>query len=151
MPRKSGPTVTARLVWFIDGEPKFEEPGPNRDAAEQVVAEMRKVKAMKAGDEALVMAFVQLAEAVDKAPADARLWAQYRDAATWCREVAREAGAARDQAKDWTEVVGASKVRNTAKPRARKPRASGGRGQSAVGQGPDAVPAARVGRSARAR
>lgn len=151
MPRKSGPDIRGRFVWFVDGEPKIEaeDRGPNRDAAEVVVAKMRAAKAVKGGDEALVMAFVLLGEAVDHAPTDARLWAQYRDAAMWARGVLREAGTASDEATDWTKAVGASTVRHAAQPRARKPRASGGRGVAADGQRPDAVPAARVGRRPR--
>lgn len=152
MPRKQQerPQRTARFVWFVDGEPEitFAKWGPNRDAAELVVARMESDGAIRKGDEALVMAFLMLADAIDHAPTDARLWGQYRDAESAMRVKAREA-APPDAEEDWTSSVGAATVRNTKASRPRKPRAPGGRGVAPAGQGADAVPAARVGRRAR--
>ena len=137
------------MVWFVDGEPQFDRkmPGPNRVAAELVVAKLTADGVLVAGDEAVSTAFVVLAESVDASPMDARLWAQYRDAAAVLRSMSKEKAPADDD--DWTTAVGATPVRDTPKPRARKPRASGGRGGTPAGKAADAVPAARVGRGSR--
>lgn len=86
MPRKEGPR--ARLCWFhpdggVDHSPAD---GPNRRAAEAVVATLGELVADS--DTALVTAFVMLAEAVDSDPTNAALWAQYRAAEASVREVA---------------------------------------------------------------
>lgn len=150
MPRKRKQVErVARIIWFVDGEPALDRVGhgPNREAAELVVAKLLADKVIGAGDEALSTAFVMLAESVDATPTDARLWGQYRDASAVMRALAKEKAPADDD--DWTSALGSTQVRNTPKPRARKPRASGGRGVAKAGQGPNAVPAARVGRGAR--
>ena len=153
MPRKQQerPQRVARFVWFVDGEPEitFAKWGPNRDAAELVVALMESDGAIKRADVALVTAFLMLADAIDHAPTDARLWAQYRDAESAMRVKAREA-APPDAEEDWTSSVGATPVRDTPETKPRKPRAAGGRGGAKAGKAADAVPAARVGRRARA-
>jgi hypothetical protein len=85
MPRKDGPI--ARLGWMDDaGEFSVERPGPNRLAADDVIAA---VSAQFADvDGALLVGFVMLAEAVDADPTNAALWGQYRAAETVIREAA---------------------------------------------------------------
>lgn len=136
-------------MWFVDGEPQFDRrlPGPNREAADVVVAKLRADGALVDGDEAMTTAFVMLAEAVDASPTDARLWGQYRDAVAGLRLVAKEKAPTDDD--DWTSALGATPVRDTPEPKPRKPRAAGGRGGAKAGKAADAVPAARVGRRAR--
>ena len=149
MPRKQPDVIVARVVWFVNGvqQPGEGALGPNRSAAEQVVKRLRERRIVVAGHEALTTLFLMLAEAVDAAPTDARLWGQYRDAELALRALAREKAPDED---DWTETVGATQVRHAARPKPRQPRASGGRGVAKAGNGPDAAPAARVGRRPRA-
>lgn len=155
MPRKSSrvPVLVARVVWFADGEPQLDRiaVGPNRTAAESVVAQMRTKERLKPRDEAIAMSVVMLAEAVDASPADARLWGQYLNAVSILRDLEKEAAPEDDGEQDWTKAVGATEVRDAPKPRPRKPRAPSGGRKPAARAGTDAAPAARVGRSARAR
>lgn len=84
MPRKDGPI--ARLGWLVDGEFEVSAAGPNRAAADAVVAA---VSAQFADvDGALLVSFVMLGEAVDADPTNAALWGQYRAAETVIREAA---------------------------------------------------------------
>ena len=76
MPRAETPR--ARLGWVLDGEWSFDAAGPNRTAADAVVAATSDQFA--ATDGALVTAFVMLADAVDADPTNAALWGQYRAA-----------------------------------------------------------------------
>lgn len=82
MARKDGPI--ARLGWFLDGEFEVAAVGPNRRAADEVVAAAGGV--LVDGDGARLMAFLMLAEAVDSDPTNASLWAQYRAAEADIRE-----------------------------------------------------------------
>lgn len=85
MPRKDGPI--ARLGWLgDDGEFSLEAVGPNRRAADAVIAAV----SAEFGDVdgALLTGFVMLAEAVDADPTNAALWGQYRAAETVIREAA---------------------------------------------------------------
>jgi hypothetical protein len=84
MSRKDGPV--ARLGWLADGEFDVSTPGPNRMAADAVIAAV----AAEFGDVdgALLTGFVMLAEAVDADPTNAALWGQYRAAETVIREAA---------------------------------------------------------------
>jgi len=84
MARKEGPR--ARLVWMLDGVISFDVDGPNRLAADRVLVEH--AEQFAAGDDALTVGFVMLAEAVDADPTNAALWGQYRAAELAVREVA---------------------------------------------------------------
>lgn len=175
MPRKrvADEQPRARLVWVLpDGSIDVESPGPNRAAADRVVAAFRAAstaaaerlaavqRAAKvstaagdplAGEEAMLVAFVSLATAVDAAPTDARLWAQYRDADTLMRARLKEATAANGDG-DWTAAaaaVGSAPVRNTTRSKPRDARPEGGRGGAKARQGADAASGARVGRRPR--
>lgn len=80
MPRRKDDRI-ARLGWDIDGEFHWRPAdGPNRAAAELVVATRQTLGHLDDVDDAAVMAFVMLAEAVDNDPTNAGLWAQYRAA-----------------------------------------------------------------------
>lgn len=105
----------ARLVWVLDGEVLFEpHAGPNRLAADALVAHVRSMGALAPVDEAHVMAAVMLAEAVDADPTNAALWGQYRAAL----DVVKGAGASGDDdafTRLMAELGGAT-VRHTAEP-----------------------------------
>ena len=79
MPRKAEPV--ARLGWRLTGEwLPIGAMGPNREAAESTVGRVRELGRLEVVDEAVVTAFVMLAEAVDADPTNAALWGQYRAA-----------------------------------------------------------------------
>lgn len=79
MPRPESPS--ARLVWTLYGEVQFNSvPGPNRLAADALVAHMRGREAVSPADEAHLVAASMLGEAVDADPTNAALWGQYRAA-----------------------------------------------------------------------
>lgn len=79
MPRPESPS--ARLVWVLHGEVMLDlAPGPNRSAADALVAHMRGREAVSPADEAHLVAAVMLGESVDADPTNAALWAQYRAA-----------------------------------------------------------------------
>ena len=168
MPRKSEskPTPRAQMVWLVDGEvdlavsKKARELGvdvlgigPNRTAADVVVAELTRARGdegkvvLGASDSALVMAFLSLASAVDAKPDDAQLWRQYRESIDALQGRAREAGV--DDEEDWTSAVGAASVRNTKEPRQRNARRAGSGGKPPARPRADAAPAAGVGRRPR--
>ena len=79
MPRRKVDRV-ARVLWVVDGEPQFEFVGPNRGAADVTVAALRELGRLERVDEAAVMTFVTLGDAVDADPTNAALWGQYRAA-----------------------------------------------------------------------
>jgi hypothetical protein len=80
MPR--APKPIARLGWLNDdGEFVFEpHNGPNRVAAEQLVAHLDESEALATTHVAARVSLVMLAEAVDADPTNAALWGQYRAA-----------------------------------------------------------------------
>jgi hypothetical protein len=87
MPRKDGPK--AKLGWLDADYDEFRfEPhaGPNRLAADSVVKSLG--ESFGETEEALLVGFVMLAEAVDADPTNAALWGQYRASEVAVREVA---------------------------------------------------------------
>jgi len=83
MPRREQPV--ARLCWTLDGVTELELPGPNRLAADGVLAAAGAV--LGDVDQALATSFVMLAAAVDADPTNASLWGQYRAAEASIRGV----------------------------------------------------------------
>lgn len=109
MPRPESPS--ARLVWTLYGEVRFDPvPGPNRLAADALVAHMRGRESVSPADEAHLVAASMLGEAVDADPTNAALWGQYRAAL----DVVRGVGDGDDDA--FTRLLaelGASPVRDS--------------------------------------
>lgn len=142
MPRAFEPK--ARLGWQQKGGEFTFEPyaGPNRVAAEAMVAHLRTLHHLEAVDGAQVQAFVMLAESVDSDPTNGALWGQYRAAELQLRGVT-------DRGKESTfesllKELGASGpvVPDAAKPKSANARRAGRSGVGGVGATADASPAA---------
>lgn len=83
----------ARLGWTYGGGEFAVAPiGPNRKAADKTVTTIRGMQRLEAIDDALVMAFRMLAEAVDHDPTNAALWREYRSAEVALRMVGSDGG-----------------------------------------------------------
>lgn len=100
MPRPAPPV--ARLGFLLDGKFTVPRKGPNRVAADKMVAQLRAMKRIELIDVAQTTGFVMLAESVDADPTNAALWREYRAA-----EVALRAVGADDGSDELSKVIAA--------------------------------------------
>lgn len=80
MARRKAQDRVARMVWIEGDEFVLDPIGPNRLAADATIATLRELGRIEPVDEAMTVAFVLLADAVDGDPTNAALWGQYRAA-----------------------------------------------------------------------
>ena len=130
----------ACLGWLIDDRFEFDpHAGPNRQAAEATVATRTTLGHIDDVDEAIVTAFLMLAEAVDSDPTNAGLWAQYRAADAAVRSL----GANDDDALANLLADLSTPVRDATVPESGDTRHGGGEGLQGDGATADAVAVAR--------
>lgn len=136
----------ARLAWLVDGELVVEPAdGPNRRAAEQVVAHARSLGRLEVGDQALALCVTMLAEACDGDATNAALWAQYRAALHDLRTVCGTEGTS-DIDQILAQLVADSSpapVRDTAKRKPSQSRRADSKSRSDARPASDAAPATR--------
>lgn len=102
-------------MWVLDGEVRFDpHRGPNRLAADELVAHVRSLDKISAGDEAHATAAAMLGEAVDADPTNAALWGQYRQALDAVKGLG--AGGDDDTFARLLAELGSAEVRHTAEP-----------------------------------
>lgn len=136
----------ARLAWLVEGELVVaDSDGPNRRAAEQVVAHAQSMGRLEAGDHALAQCVTMLAEACDSDATNAALWAQYRAALHDLRTLCGTEGTS-DIDQILAQLIAddsPAPVRDAAKRKSSQSRRADSKSRSDAGAATDAAPATR--------